>query len=170
MSGISSINTNINSVSLSAESVKPQVKPVNSEIAQCEQPKSDSLKVGVKKGIVPTLKGAGLGAVLGTSTSIAIAQIAEKGQAFAGTGGIAMVPIIGAALFTGAAIGGVTSNLTNNKTQGAIGGAIAGGVTGGYLAAKVSKGDLKGALIGAGLGAVVGAVSGFAGAAVAKAK
>lgn len=168
MSGISSINTNISSVSLSAESVKPQVKPVNSEIAQCEQPKSDSLKVGVKKGIVPTLKGAGLGAVLGASTSVAIAQIAEKGQAFVGMGAIATFAVIGVGLFTGAAIGGVTSNLTNNKTQGAIGGAIAGAATGGVIAA--SSGDLRGVIIGVGFGATVGAVTGFAGAAVAKAK
>lgn len=168
MSGIST-NLSVGNVSLKSEQIKVQAKPATTEEKKVEI-KSDNVNVSVKKGIVPTLKGVGIGAAAGGTATVAALQISMKGKAFAGEEGLASIPVVGIGLAAGAIVGGVTANLTNNKTKGTIGGAIAGAAVTAGITAKTSGGNLKAIAIGAGLGALVGAAGGFTGSLVAKTK
>ncbi len=127
-------------------------------------------QVQIKKGVLPTFKGAGAGALAGGLGAGVAAAVLMAPAFFSGGEGpawAALGVVMGAAIGTipGAVIGGTTANVTNNKIKatavGALTGAAAGAVLGGI------KGNIVFSTV---IGAGAGAASGFTGALVAKTK
>lgn len=128
----------------------------------------------VKRGVVPSLKGAQAG-LLKTGLAVALPATAlavmisprHSGQALKFAGVMALG---GGAI---GAVGGATAaNFTLSKGQGALMGAGTGAVAGAVLLTStgVFTKDLGGMLAGAAIGSVLGAIGGYAGAKVAEEK
>jgi hypothetical protein len=130
---------------------------------------SDQLNVGVKTGIIPTLKGAGvgLGATLavGTAASLAYKASGKMGE----WGGIFVVGGVLGGAAAGLISGGIAANTTDNKLKGALIGAATSGVIGGVALGITGKNPTA-VMIGVVLGGVSGAIGGFGGAMVAQKK
>ena len=165
-------NISINPISnIQSVIINEKSQQINSEHVKTEKSlnlSKDHIKIEVKKGVIPTLEGAGIGAVFGATSTIAVAQIIEKGKAFAGEGGLAMIPVVVVGLAVGSVIGGATANITHSKTKATIGGAISGAITGAGIVSITGKPNEI--VIAAGLGAIIGAASAFGGSLVSKTK
>ncbi len=148
-------------MTLAQQTQKAASKPQLSDLAKKESMAQDS--VSIRKGAMPSLKGAGIGALAagGASAAYFAAEKAIAGPAF-----IDFSPYITAAAAAGGAVGGLTAaNTTDSKAKGALvgagAGALAGAATGVAFSAK--DGDLVIGLASAAIGGVIGAVSGAMG-------
>ncbi|MGE3728627.1 MAG: hypothetical protein AB7I41_23960 [Candidatus Sericytochromatia bacterium] len=131
--------------------------------------------VEIKKGILPSLKGAGAGALTAGGSTLAIFTVLSGGKPFAGSGGLVSGPLTIAAAVGGAFGGAVSANYTESKSKGALIGGLAGASVGAAAMALLSIKDgpasmLQGALTGALAGGISGAAGGVGGALVAKGK
>lgn len=163
-------------------SVKPSgVQPRKSRVtpARTEQPAASSLKadvVDIKKGVLPSLKGTGAGALLAGGSSLAIFSVLTGGKPFAGSGGLVSGPVTIVATLGGAVGGAASANFTESKSKGALVGGLAGAGTGAVVMAVVGLKEgslgsmLQGALTGALVGGITGSVGGVGGAMVAQQK
>lgn len=147
--------------------------------SRTEQPEASSLKtdmVDIKKGVMPTLKGTGAGALLAGGSSLAIFSVLTGGKPFAGSGGLVAGPVTIAAALGGAVGGAASANVTDSKAKGAWVGALAGAGTGAAVMTLVGLQEgnlgsmLQGAITGALVGGVTGSVGGVGGAMVAQKK
>lgn len=139
-------------------SQKPQntsQKPQQSQMAQDVAQNS-----GIKKGIMPTLKGAGAGLLvgggLGIGTAVAIDAVTHMGS---GALALMLIPMVAAP--AGAVAGGISANMTDSIGEGALWGAGSGAVVGGAMG--LTTGNWGVAAMGAGIGAVAGAATGSIG-------
>lgn len=127
--------------------------------------------VEIKRGFVPTLKGAGAGALGGAVAAGVPLLLLAAGSHGEGAGWAQLFAIAGAlgGGVSGGIAGGVAANSTDSKLKGAAIGAGVGALVGGVaLASKnLMTGNLKEALtvgiVGAVVGGVTGAAGGFAG-------
>ncbi|PIQ29145.1 hypothetical protein COW36_17865 [bacterium (Candidatus Blackallbacteria) CG17_big_fil_post_rev_8_21_14_2_50_48_46] len=121
----------------------------------------------LKRGMVPTLKGAGAGALGGAMAAgvpLALMALGSHGEGKGWAQLFALAGAMGGAV-TGGLAGGVAANTTESKLKGAAVGAGVGALVGGLaLAGKnLSSGNIKDAVAVGVLGAVVGGVTGAAG-------
>ncbi len=139
-------------------------KPPETSLQSSELP-SDT--VIIKKGILPTLKGGGLGLLTGAGGGIGVA-LAIDAASHMGSGALALmaIPLVGAP--AGLVAGAVTANMTISKPKAALIGSGVGAVVGGVTSLVFSGGNIKLAMMGLGIGAAFGSVSGVAGASVAQ--
>lgn len=126
----------------------------------------------VKRGVVPTLKGAGAGLVGGAVAAgipVGLLALAAKGS---GEGAIVAFTLGAAAVVVGGTAGtlsgAVTANSTTSKGKGALIGAGVGAAAGAAALGLMSKGNVGSMVIGGVAGAFMGAAGGFAGSLVAK--
>jgi hypothetical protein len=132
--------------------------------------------VQIKKGVLPTLKGTGAGALLAGGSSLAIFTVLTGGKPFAGSGGLVSGPVTLVAAVGGAVGGAVSANYAESKSQGAwIGGLAGAGAGAAAMALSGIQNDgfagvVQGAITGALVGGITGAVGGVGGALVAQQK
>jgi hypothetical protein len=140
-------------------------------------PTADEEVVNMERGIIPTLKGAGAGALGGgliAGVPLLLLAVFFGGSGEGAAWGVLFAisaAAIGASV--GAVAGGVTANTTTSKGEGAKLGAGVGAATGaiGMVALSMKPGHFfdVSLLVGvAALGAVAGAAAGFSGSVVAK--
>lgn len=150
MVSINTVSTDVKAFSVEQVKSKQVEIPVKeSNITEKQVSiKSDNFKVGVKTGIVPTLKGAGAG--LGGGTVIAVGVIAS------GVFKDASMPA-GIAFIVGGLVGGaVSANMTESKSKGAYYGSVGGAITGAVVGTLATGGHI-------GIGAAAGVIGGLAG-------
>lgn len=123
--------------------------------------------IEIKRGFVPTLKGAGAGALGGAVAAGIPLMIMAAGSHGDGAGWAQLFAIAGAlgGGVSGGIAGGVAANSTDSKLKGAAIGAGVGALVGGVaLASKnLISGNVKEAITVGIVGAVVGGVTGAAG-------
>ena len=149
-----------------------QATPTKATVDQSKLTIAESAKLGqdtveIRKGILPTLKGAGAGVLAGGVLAGAgtYALASAFGDEYAS---LAIVMGGGLGAIAGGVTGAVVANVTDNKTKASAYGALVGGGVG--LALGAAMGDLKSALTWAALGAGAGVGGAFAGSAVANRK
>jgi hypothetical protein len=144
-----------------SDSAKSAVKPqVTENIAKAGTLSEDQVSLSVKKGILPTFKGASAGLAAGAIGAGAVSAIALKAAGGAdGWGGLVVLLAAAAGAGGGAVIGGATANFTDNKLIGTAAGAVVGAAAMGLYTKNIS---------GAIVGAVGGGLAGLVGASVAK--
>lgn len=123
--------------------------------------------IEIKRGMVPTLKGTGAGAVggaLAAGLPLVLMSLGARGDDRGYLQLFALVGAMGGAVAGGIA-GGVTANTTESKLKGAAIGAGVGALVGGMSLAtkRVLSGNFKEAMIVGAIGAAVGGVTGAAG-------
>lgn len=172
-------NLTVNTVKTSLPVAQTTSAPVKAAPQQTEAPSrlaADVVeKTSVKKGVVPTLKGAGAGLIgggLAAALPITLLAVAAKGSS--GDGGGALVTIVlgmsaaAVGATSGALSGAVVANSTADKGKGALIGAGVGAVAGAATLGLMSKGNVGTMVLGGVAGALMGAAGGFAGSMVAK--
>lgn len=135
-----------------------RIEKLESELKEIKG-SSDKVETGIKRGIVPTLKGLGAGLVGGTASG-ALSGIWVASQFGESAGfGASLGGTYGA--IAGTITGAVVTNITDNKWGAAVGGAVVG------VAATAFMGEFGPGII---VGGISGAVSAFAAAAVTERK
>lgn len=149
-----------------------QATPKKAAVDESKLTIAESSKLGqdtveIRKGIFPSIKGAGAGLLAGGVLAGAgtYAAAAAFGDEYASLG-LLMGGSLGA--ITGAVVGAVVANVTDDKSKASTYGALIGGGVG--AAIGLASGDLKSAITWGALGAGAGVGGAFAGSAVANRK
>lgn len=179
---MSNLSVQSNPQAQQVQAVRPCPSPTIQETAQKVQTsetqglaKDLNETRSLKRGLVPTLKGAGAGLVGGAAAvalpvglfTVAVTSSSRDGAGVlvAGVVGIAAAAIGGA---TGTLAGAVAANTTDSKGKGALLGAGLGAVAGAAAMGIKGKGNVAGMVLGGVAGAIAGAGGGYAGSMVAK--
>lgn len=167
------VNQNVPALVMNSVSARPAAEKTQTETVNKSSALANDV-VKIQKGLVPSLKGAGAGALAGGLIAGVPLALVAAGSSGSGSGGALIVAVAGAAggAAFGAVSGAVAANSTQSKGLGALIGAATGAATGALimtgLGLKSGRIEAAPILITAALGAVAGAASGYSGAAIAK--